>query len=369
MSRSDTPTMAVFCDFENVALGVRDARLSRFDMQRVLERLLTRGSIIVKKAYCNWSRFAEYRRELHRFNFELIEVPGLSQSGKNSADIRMVVDALDLCYTKEHLSTFVLITGDSDFSPLVSKLRENNKQVIGVGVRNSTSELLVSNCDEFIFYDDIHEPRGRGAERDEAAAGDEEAPRQGNGRGRGRGGSRTSARSEARSAEAKPSETRAEVVETADEPPATKTAGGRRKKPTDAKPADGKPEPRPRGSKAKAVAPAPETVEDHATPEEHARTDENGEPTGVQLASLEQAFEVLLETLEAIFADRDDTDIVWGSMLKQTLRRRRPDFSEKLYGFKTFGGLLEEAEKRGLVVLTKDEKRGDFRLLGFGPNG
>ncbi len=353
MKRSDTPTMAVFCDFENVALGVRDARLSRFEIQRVLERLLTRGSIIAKKAYCNWARFAEYRRELHRANFELIEVPGLSQSGKNSADIRMVVDALDLCYTKEHVSTFVLITGDSDFSPLVSKLRENNKQVIGVGVRNSTSELLVSNCDEFIFYDDIHEPRGRSDERDDLDRDPDAAPRP---TGRGRS-PRREPRSEPKI------ETRTDATT---EPPAQLEArSGRGKK------ADGG-RPRGRGKAEAAVAvEAPQEVRHTERTDEHEATqDENhGEPTGVQAASLEQAFEVLLETLEALFGDRDDTDVVWGSMLKQSVRRRRPDFSEKPYGFKTFGQLLEEAQKRGLVVLEKDEKRGDYRVLGFGPNG
>ncbi|GAA4023149.1 NYN domain-containing protein [Actimicrobium antarcticum] len=147
--------MALFCDFENVALGVRDAKFAQFDIRKVLERLLLKGSIVVKKAYCDWDRYKDFKAPMHEAAFELIEIPHVRQSGKNSADIRMVVDALDLCYTKAHVDTFVIISGDSDFSPLVSKLRENNKRVIGVGVKDSTSDLLSANCDEFIFYDDL----------------------------------------------------------------------------------------------------------------------------------------------------------------------------------------------------------------------
>ena len=152
---SDEDNLALFCDFENIALGVRDAKYAKFDIQLVLERLLVKGSIVTKKAYCDWDRYKEFKGVMHEAAFELIEIPHLRMSGKNSADIRMVVDALDLCYTKEHIDTFVIISGDSDFSPLVSKLRENAKTVIGVGVKNSTSDLLVANCDEFIFYDDL----------------------------------------------------------------------------------------------------------------------------------------------------------------------------------------------------------------------
>src|ERR671916_642434 len=148
-------SMALFCDFENVALGVRDAKYAPFEIQRVLERLLLKGSIVVKKAYCDWDRYKEFKGTMHEAAFELIEIPHVRQSGKNSADIRMVVDALDLCYTKSHMDTFVIISGDSDFSPLVSKLRENAKTVIGVGVKNSSSDLLIANCDEFIYYDDL----------------------------------------------------------------------------------------------------------------------------------------------------------------------------------------------------------------------
>ncbi len=154
-SQPEITNMALFCDFENVALGVRDAKYAQFDIKKVLERLLLKGSIVVKKAYCDWDRYKEFKATMHEAAFELIEIPHVRQSGKNSADIRMVVDALDLCYTKAHVDTFVIISGDSDFSPLVSKLRENNKYVIGIGVKDSTSDLLSANCDEFIFYDDL----------------------------------------------------------------------------------------------------------------------------------------------------------------------------------------------------------------------
>src|SRR5210317_878034 len=153
--KTETRNMALFCDFENVALGVRDAKYAAFDIQKVLERLLLKGSIVVKKAYCDWDRYKKFKAAMHEAAFELIEIPHVRQSGKNSADIRMVVDALDLCYTKSHVDTFVIISGDSDFSPLVSKLRENAKNVIGVGVKNSSSDLLIANCDEFIYYDDL----------------------------------------------------------------------------------------------------------------------------------------------------------------------------------------------------------------------
>src|SRR5512147_856568 len=167
---SDNINMALFCDFENVALGVRDAKYDRFDISRVLERLLLKGSIVVKKAYCDWERYKEFKTAMHGASFELIEIPHVRQSGKNSADIRMVVDALDLCYTKSHVDTFVIISGDSDFSPLVSKLRENNKAVIGVGVKNSSSDLLIANCDEFIYYDDLVRERQKRPPRRKPAA-------------------------------------------------------------------------------------------------------------------------------------------------------------------------------------------------------
>src|SRR3954462_6690021 len=164
-SQSDTRNMAVFCDFENLALGVREAKYDRFDMKKVLERLLVKGSIVVKKAYCDWERYKEFKPPMHEAAFEMIEIPHIRQSGKNSADIRMVVDALDLCYTKSHVDTFVILSGDSDFSPLVSKLRENDKTVIGVGVKKSTSDLFINNCDQFIYYDDLVRPEPHKARR------------------------------------------------------------------------------------------------------------------------------------------------------------------------------------------------------------
>ena len=174
MAKPTINNMAVFCDFENVALGVRDAKYAKFDIGKVLEQLLLKGSIVVKKAYCDWERYKEFKAPMHEASFELIEIPHVRMSGKNSADIRMVVDALDLCYTKSHVDTFVIVSGDSDFSPLVSKLRENNKIVIGVGVKSSTSDLLIANCDEFIYYDDLvrkeEQRRGRRKRRRRAQA-------------------------------------------------------------------------------------------------------------------------------------------------------------------------------------------------------
>src|ERR1700685_3407159 len=168
--RTTDTTMAVFLDLENIALGARDANYPHFDVQKVLERLLLKGQIVVKKAYCDFDRYKEFKRDLHEAAFELIEIPHLRQSGKNSADIRMVVDALDLCYTKSHVDTFVIISGDSDFSPLVSKLRENAKTVIGVGVKNSTSDLFINNCDEFLYYDDLVRAAPRPRRRSATAA-------------------------------------------------------------------------------------------------------------------------------------------------------------------------------------------------------
>ena len=258
--------MAVFCDFENVALGVRDANYEKFDIKPILERLLLKGSIVVKKAYCDWDRYKSFKGTMHEANFELIEIPHVRQSGKNSADIRLVVDALDLCYTKAHVNTFVIISGDSDFSPLVSKLRENAKQVIGVGVKQSTSDLLVANCDEFIFYDDlVRESRRTAAKRD---ARDTPAPK--------------------RSAD--------EEV--------------RRK----------------------------EKYESRKT----------------------EAIEMAVETFDALVSERGDSGKIWASMLKEAIKRRKPDFSESYYGFRTFGNLLEEAQTRGLLEFGRDEKSGAY---------
>ncbi len=254
MPNHETRSLAVFCDFENVALGVREARYSQFDMEKVLERLLAKGSIVVKKAYCDWDRYKEFKAVMHGAAFELIEIPHVRQSGKNSADIRMVVDALDLCYTKAHVDTFVIVSGDSDFSPLVSKLRENAKTVIGVGVKNSSSDLLIANCDEFIYYDDL-------VRQDE--------------------------------------QKRRAAKKRRDSAPAT---------------ADKK----------------------------------------------QEAFELILGTLEALIAERGPEEKIWGSMVKQALKRRNPGFNESYYGFRAFSDLLEEAEKKGLIKLAPDEKSGGY---------
>jgi uncharacterized LabA/DUF88 family protein len=266
-SSNENLSMAVFCDFENVALGVRDANYEKFDIKPVLERLLLKGSIVVKKAYCDWERYKGFKATMHEANFELIEIPHVRQSGKNSADIRLVVDALDLCYTKSHVNTFVIISGDSDFSPLVSKLRENAKQVIGVGVKQSTSDLLIANCDEFIFYDDlVRESRRAAAKRD------------------GRG------------AQSAPKRTPDEII--------------RRKEELEVR----------KG----------------------------------------QAIEMAVETFDALVSERGDTGKIWSSMLKEAIKRRKPDFNESYYGFRTFGNLLEEAQARGLLEVGRDEKSGSF---------
>ena len=275
--------LALFCDFENVALGVRDAQFPRFDMQLVLERLLLKGNIVVKKAYCDWERYKDFKAGMHDSAFELIEIPHTRQSGKNSADIRMVVDALDLCYTKDHIDTFVIISGDSDFSPLVSKLRENAKLVIGVGVRNSTSDLLMNNCDEFLFYDDL-----------------------------------VKADDQTRSRRKRPS-----------------------KKKVDSK------KPKKTEAQAKTSAVAVEGAVAEAS--EADKSDE--------------AIDLVLDTAEGLFSERGER--VWGSMIKQTLKRRRPGFSESNYGFRSFSDLLLEAKQRGLVELELDERSGGYVIVAI----
>jgi uncharacterized protein (TIGR00288 family) len=259
----ETKNMALFCDFENIALGVRDANYTQFDISKVLERLLLKGGIVVKKAYCDWDRYRDFKEGMHHASFELIEIPHVRQSGKNSADIRMVVDALDLCYTKSHVDTFVIISGDSDFSPLVSKLRENNKVVIGVGVKNSTSDLLIANCDEFIYYDDLvreqernKRPKRKSTARDSAA-----------------------------------------------------------------------------------------TVAKTASKEDDKK---------------QSALDLILETIEALSSERGEEEKIWGSMVKQALKRRNPGFNEAYYGFRSFSKLLEEAQARKLVELERDEKSGGY---------
>ncbi len=280
--------MALFCDFENVALGVRDANYDQFDIRKVLERLLVKGDIVVKKAYCDWERYKDFKRGMHEAAFELIEIPHTRMSGKNSADIRMVVDALDLCYTKEHVDAFVIISGDSDFSPLVSKLRENNKTVIGVGVRSSTSELLVNNCDEFIFYDEL-------VKADEVRRKAEEARKQ------------------------------AANKKVTQAPPVVSGKSARQNS----------------GSKgAKPVMPATPASSPAESHEDAKRS---------------QAIELVVDTVEALVAETN-RDEFYASQVKTTLKRRRPDFLESAYGYKAFGKILEDAEKRGLLELHRAEK-------------
>lgn len=258
-ANTENTNIALFCDFENIALGVRDAKYNSFDINKVLERLLLKGSIVVKKAYCDWDRYKDFKKTMHEAAFELIEIPHVRQSGKNSADIRMVVDALDLCYTKSHVDTFVVISGDSDFSPLVSKLRENNKTVIGIGVRDSTSNLLSANCDEFIFYDDLV--------REQKV-------------------SRT------------PSEKKSATVASAAKP----------------------------------------------------------------LNKRQEALDFIVETLEALSAERGEDEKMWGSMVKQTMKRRRPGFTESAYGYQSFRELVEDAQKQKLLVMVRDEKTGQYTI-------
>jgi uncharacterized protein (TIGR00288 family) len=262
-SRSDTSNLAVFCDFENIAIGARESNYANFDITKVVERLLLKGNIVVKKAYCDWGYYKEYKPAMHEAAFELIEIPHRRQTGKNSADIRMVVDALDLCYTKPHVDTFVVLSGDSDFSPLVSKLRENNKMVIGVGLKNSTSDLLTSNCDEFIYYDDL-------VRRHE------------------------------------------------------KSTRARKKKPARKKPAV-------RGATA--------------------NKDEE---------RLQEALDLIVETFDMLVDERGDEENIWGSMVKQAIKRRKPGFDESYYGFRAFSQLLEEAQKQGLVELQADKRSGGY---------
>lgn len=264
---TQTQNMAVFCDFENVALGVRDANYAAFDIQKVLERLLLKGNIVVKKAYSDWDRYKEFKATMHEAAFELIEIPHVRQSGKNSADIRMVVDALDLCYTKLHLDTFVIISGDSDFSPLVSKLRENNKVVIGVGVKKSTSDLLTANCDEFIFYDDL--------------------------------------------------------VRDAEKPHRSRRKSSNKKT-------------------------AKKKLSQQVVSEEEKKK--------------QKALDLVIATVEDLFQERGEMEKVWGSMVKQTLKRRKPGFNERYHGFNTFNKLLEEAQARKLLVLEADEKSGGYMI-------
>ena len=239
----------MFCDLENIALGVRDSAIKKFDINLVMERLLEKGKVIVKKAYCDWERYSEYKRPMHEAAIELIDIPQKYYSGKNSADIKMVVDAMDLSYSKEHLDTFVILSGDSDFSPLVSKLKENNKYVIGIGVKDSSSNLLVDNCDEFIMYEDLWRDR-------------QTVPK-----------------------------------------------------------VDGKD------------------------------------------SKKNEAFRLMVDAIQALL--RDNKDVLWGSMIKQTMQRKKPSFNEGYYGYSTFSDLLEDAERNNLVKLKKDPRSGTYIVTGF----
>src|SRR5215212_3349416 len=250
MSNERERKIALFIDFENIAIGVMDAKYKKFEINLLLERLLEKGKIVVKRAYCDWDKFPDYKRELHEAAIELTEIPGRSYSGKNSADIRMAVDAMDMCWSKDHIDLFVVASGDSDFSPLVSKLKENDKYVIGVGVKNSSSDLLIDNCDEFIFYEDLV----RGTQK----------------------------------------------------------------------------------------APAVAAVQDKKKAE---------------------VFKLLIDSIKALM--RENKEILWGSMVKQTMQRKKPTFNEEYYGYNTFSDLLEDAQNNNVIKIKKDVKSGSYVITGF----
>lgn len=244
-------TLAVFIDFENLALGFKGKKDKRFEIQKVLERLVEKGKIIVKKAYSDWANYAEYKKPLHEAAIELIEIPKRVMTGKNSADIRLCVDALDLCYSKEHIDTFVIVSGDSDFSPLVSKLKENGKRVIGLGMKESSSNLLINNCDEFIYYEDLERPLG-----------------------------------------------------------------------------------------------IPPKIEQDL-PE-----------------NKKEAFQLLVDSVVALV--RENKEVLWSSMVKETMKRKKPSFNESYHGYRTFSDLLEDAEKEGIIQLRTDARSGTYVIIGFG---
>ena len=244
-------TLAVFIDFENLALGFKGKKDKRFEIQKVLERLVEKGKLIVKKAYADWADYAEYKKPLHESAIELIEIPKRAMTGKNSADIRLCVDALDLCYSKDHIGTFVIVSGDSDFSPLVSKLKENGKRVIGLGMKESSSNLLVDNCDEFIYYEDLERPLGI--------------------------------------------------------PPKIEQDLPEKKK---------------------------------------------------------EAFQLLVDSVVALV--RENKEVLWSSMVKETMKRKKPSFNESYHGYRTFSDLLEDAEKEGIIQLRTDARSGTYVITGFG---
>jgi uncharacterized protein (TIGR00288 family) len=244
-------TLAVFIDFENLALGFKGKKDKRFDIQKVLERLVEKGKIIVKKAYADWADYAEYKKPLHEAAIELIEIPKRSMSGKNSADIRLCVDSIDLCYSKEHIDTFVIVSGDSDFSPLVSKLKENGKRVIGLGMKESSSNLLIDNCDEFIYYEDLERPIG-----------------------------------------------------------------------------------------------TPPKIEQDLPEKKR------------------EAFQLLVDSVVALV--RENKEVLWSSMVKETIKRKKPSFNESYHGYRTFSDLLEDAEEKGIIRLRTDSRSGTYVIVGFG---
>ncbi len=249
-NRMSESKIAIFIDFENIAIGVMDAKYKKFEIALVLERLLEKGKIVVKKAYCDWDRFPDYKRELHEAAIELIEIPARKYSGKNSADIRMVVDAMDMAWSKDHIDLFVIASGDSDFSPLVSKLKENDKYVIGVGVKNSSSDLLIDNCDEFIFYEDL----------------------------------------------------------------------------------------------VRGVAKVPAV-------------------TAFKDKKQAEVFKLLIDSIKALM--RENKEILWGSMVKQTMQRKKPTFNEEYYGYNTFSDLLEDAQNNNIIKIKKDQKSGSYVITGL----
>ncbi|MCU0675289.1 MAG: NYN domain-containing protein [Myxococcota bacterium] len=318
MTRDSAPNMAVFCDFENVALGVRDARYDEFDIDLVLERILDKGKVVVKRAYADWDRYKSAKRAMHEASFELIEIPHVSYSGKNSADIRLVVDALDLCHTKQHVDIFVIVSGDSDFSPLVSKLRENDKLVIGLGVKNSSSDLLIENCDEFIFYDDLVRNRRKAAHKPPARRKPERAERD-----------------RPEKAADRPAEKSAEKFEKSGDKSAEKLAE---------KPAE------------KILDKATDKTKAPQADKPKRAADSSGDPA--------EAHAIVLDVVESLFEDRDGN--LWGSMVKQVLKRKRPQFSESYYGYRTFNQLLEDMAKAELLEVEKEEKSGNYVILGFG---
>jgi uncharacterized protein (TIGR00288 family) len=244
-------SLAVFIDFENLALGFKDKKAKRFEIQKVLERLVEKGKIIVKKAYADWTGYADYKKSLHEAAIDLLDIPKRSMSGKNSADIRLCVDAIDLCYSKEHIDTFVIVSGDSDFSPLVSKLKENGKRVIGLGMKESSSHLLINNCDEFIYYEDLERPLGI--------------------------------------------------------PPIIEQELPEKKK---------------------------------------------------------EAFQLLVDSVLALV--RENKEVLWSSMVKETMKRKKPSFNEPYHGYRTFSDLLEDAEKQGIIQLRTDSRSGTYVITGFG---